>query len=73
MLESFIYTHTEITNSFYVVQSKMIIQSNLVVYYSWFIAIFILSKLYKFFPKLIDFSVPVFFSRQVHVLFYSII
>lgn len=34
MLESFIYTHTEITNSFYVVQSKMIIQSNLVVYYS---------------------------------------
>lgn len=57
----------------YVVQSKTIIQA------AWlFITLDILLFLYwvsfyKFFPKLIDFSVPVFFSRQLHVLAYSII
>lgn len=73
MLEIFDIHAEKLSITFvYVVQSKTIIQA------AWlFIILDMLFvywvSFYKFFPKLIDFSVPVFFSRQLHVLAYSII
>lgn len=71
MLETF-HIHTEklLVLFVYIVQSKTIIQATWLFIILDLLLLLYWVSFYKFFPKLVDFSIPVFFSRKVRVLVY---